>query len=200
MQVFLQTDRLVLRRFTEADVDNLFGLDSDPEVMRFLNGGKPTPRDVIHNEILPRFLHDYNRFAGYGFWAAIEKSTGEFLGWFHFRPSEGSSPDEAELGYRLRKSAWGKGYGTEGSRALIRKGFTESGVQRVVASTMAVNIASRRVMEKAGLTLVRTFHQSWPDLIDGAEQGDVEYALHKADWEQQEAAGRRPRGPSHLLS
>ena len=51
---------------------------------------------------------------------------------------------------------------------------------------MAVNVASRRVMEKAGLRLVRTFHQPWPDHIDGAQHGDVEYALRKADWEQQD--------------
>lgn len=183
MRVYLETDRMVLRRFTEADADNLFDLDSDPDVMRFLNGGKPTPRDVIENEILPRLLHDYERFAGYGRWAAVEKSTGEFLGWFALRPREGGGLDEAELGYRLRKSAWGKGYGTEGSRALINKGFTQLGVQRVFAQTMAVNVASWRVMEKAGLTLVRIFHQSWPDPIDGAEHGEVEYGLHKADWE-----------------
>ncbi len=190
MQVFLETERLVLRRFTEADVENLFDLDGDSEVTRFLTGGKPTPRDVIRNETLPRFLHYYERFEGFGFWAAIEKSTGEFLGWFHFRPQEGSDPDEVELGYRLRRSTWGKGYATEGSRALIRKGFTELGVRRVVASTMAVNVASRRVMEKAGLTLERTFHESWADSIEGAEHGEVEYALTKAGWEQQEAAGR----------
>lgn len=181
MRVYLETDRMVLRRFTEADADNLFDLDSDPDVMRFLNGGKPTPRDVIENEILPRLLHDYERFAGYGRWAAVEKSTGEFLGWFALRPREGGGLDEAELGYRLRKSAWGKGYGTEGSRALINKGFTQLGVQRVFAQTMAVNVASWRVMEKAGLTLVWIFHQSWPDPIDGAEHGEVEYGLHKAD-------------------
>ncbi len=190
MQVFLETERLVLRRFTEADVENLFDLDGDSEVTRFLTGGKPTPRDVIRNETLPRFLHYYERFEGFGFWAAIEKSSGEFLGWFHFRPQEGSGPDEVELGYRLRRSTWGKGYATEGSRALIRKGFTELGVRRVVASTMAVNVASRRVMEKAGLTLERTFHESWADSIEGAEHGEVEYALTKAGWEQQEAAGR----------
>jgi RimJ/RimL family protein N-acetyltransferase len=188
MQIFLETERLVLRRFTEADVDNLFDLDSDPEVMRFLTGGKPTPREVIRNESLPRILHYYERFAGFGFWAAIEKSTGEFLGWFEFRPPEGGGPDEVELGFRLRRSAWGKGYATEGSRALIRKGFTELGVRRVVAQTMAVNTASRRVMEKAGLTLVRTFHQEWPEPIEGAEQGEVEYALTKAAWEQLEAS------------
>ncbi len=187
MQVFLETERLVLRRFTEDDVDNLFTLDSDPDVMHFITGGRTTPRDEIQNDVLPAFLRYYERFAGYGFWAVIEKSTGDFLGWFHFRPPKGGNPDEPELGYRLRKSAWGKGYGTEGSRALIRKGFTEHGVQRVYAETMAVNLASRRVMEKAGLTLVRTFHQEWPYSIEGEEHGDVEYALCKADWERQEA-------------
>ena len=110
---------------------------------------------------MPAFLGYYRIIRAFGFWAAIEKSTGDFLGWFHFRPREGA-PDEVELGYRLRKSAWGKGYATEGSRALIRKGFTESGVQRVVAEAMAANLASRRVMEKAGLTLVRTFRQPLP--------------------------------------
>jgi RimJ/RimL family protein N-acetyltransferase len=57
-------------------------------------------------------------------------------------------------------------------------------VQHVVAETMAVNLASRRVMEKVGLRLVRTFHQPWPDPIAGAEYGDVAYALSKVEWEQ----------------
>ncbi len=202
MQVFLETDRLALRRLTAGDVDHLVELDSDPAVMRFLSGGAPTPRDVIEHEILPRFLRSYERYDGYGVWAAIEKSTGVFLGWFSFRPPAGGGPDEAALGYRLRQSAWGKGYATEGVRALIRKGFTELGVQRVSATTYQDNLASRRVMEKAGLTLVRTyrvtpaelaaagtFHvtsqTTSEDLWDG---DDVEYALRKADWEQQEAA------------
>jgi len=192
VHVFVETPRLVLRRFTMADVDNLVSLDADPDVMHFITGGIPTTRDEIETEILPAFLDYYERYEGYGFWAAIEKPTGQFLGWFHFRPREGASPDEAELGYRLRKSAWGKGYATEGSRALIRKGFTEFGVQRVVAEAMAVNLASRRVMEKAGLTLVRTFHQPWPYPIDGDQFGDVEYALDKAGWQQQDTSAGRP--------
>ena len=190
MQIFLETDRLVLRRFIESDVDNLLDLDGDPEVMRFITGGKPTPRDVIRNETLPRFLNAYERFEGFGVWAAIERSTGEFVGWFEFYPWKDAGPEEVELGYRLRRSAWGKGYAREGSRALIRKGFTELGVRRVVAETMAVNTASRRVMEKAGLRYVRTFHQEWPWRIEGEEHGDVEYALTKADWERREAAER----------
>ncbi len=185
MWVFLETERLLLRRFTESDVANLHDLDGDPEVMRFINGGKPASRYVIRNDTLPRFLRAYERFEGFGVWAAIERSTGEFVGWFEFYPRKDAVPEEVELGYRLRSSAWGKGYATEGSVALIRKGFTELGVQRVVAETMAVNAASRRVMEKAGLRYVRTFHQQWPERIEGDEHGDVEYALTKADWERQ---------------
>ena len=99
-----------------------------------------------------------------------------------------------DLGYRLRKSAWGRGYATEGSRALIARGFTEFGVQRVIAQAMVVNTASRRVMEKAGLKLVRTFHQPWPYPMEADQFGDVEYALDKADWQddQADASGARP--------
>ena len=183
MRADLSGDRaLGIAAFTEDDVDNLVELDSDPDVMHFINGGRPTPRREIESDVLPTFIAYYTRFAGYGFWAAIEKSTGRFLGWFHFRPAKAAHPNEVELGYRLCKSAWGKGYATEGSRALIDKGFAELG-QRVVAFTMVVNVASRRVMEKAGLRFVRTFHQPWPDHIEGEEEGDVEYALLRSEWE-----------------
>jgi RimJ/RimL family protein N-acetyltransferase len=188
MQVFLETQRLVLRRFSMADADNLVRLDADPDVMRFVTDGMPTSREEIENEFLPAFLDYYQRYEGYGFWAVIEKVTGEFLGWFHFRPGKDAAPGVVELGYRLRKSAWGKGYATEGSRALIRKGFTEFGVQRVVAEAMAVNMASRRVMEKASLKLVRTFHRPWPYPVDGGQLRVVEYALDKTDWQQQDEA------------
>jgi RimJ/RimL family protein N-acetyltransferase len=68
---------------------------------------------------------------------------------------------------------------------LLDKAFAELGVDRVVASTMAVNVASKRVMEKAGLRFVRIFHQPWPDRIEGEEEGDVEYALLRSEWEQE---------------
>ena len=108
MQVFLETGRLILRRFTDDDVDLLVELDADPEVMRYINGGEPTSRAEVADEVLPAFLGYYERYPGYGFWAAIEKSTGDFLGWFHFRPKEGGFADEPELGYRLLRSAWGQ--------------------------------------------------------------------------------------------
>jgi RimJ/RimL family protein N-acetyltransferase len=197
VDVFLETDGLVLRRFTADDVENLVELDADPEVMRYINGGRPTPREEIEDEVLPAFLRYYERTAGFGFWAAQERATGAFVGWFHLRPAPESPPGEAELGYRLRRSAWGKGYATEGSRALVDKAFAELGVERVVASTMVVNVASRRVMEKAGLKVVRVFHAEWPERIEGDEHGDVEYALLRSEWEQ--ATGERTapvRGPA----
>jgi RimJ/RimL family protein N-acetyltransferase len=109
-------------------------LDSDPQVMRFLSGGAPTPRDIVQNVILPRFLQYDERFSSYGFWAAIERATDEFLGWFSFVPSEADRV-EIGLGFRLRRTVWGKGYATEGARALVRKAFVELDVQSVVATT-----------------------------------------------------------------
>jgi RimJ/RimL family protein N-acetyltransferase len=149
-----QVDAEPHRRFSVADADNLVSLDADPDVIRFVPGGIPTSREEI-DEYPPAFLGYYRRYEGYGFWAVIEKATGDFLGWFHFRPGKDAAPDEIELGYRLRKSAWGRGYATAGSRALIRKGFTKVGVQRVVAEAMAVNPASppavrRRKIAAAG--------------------------------------------------
>ena len=184
MQVFLETERLVLRRFTEEDVEALVELDSDPEVMRYVTGGIATPREEIENEILPAYLAYYERHAGYGFWAAIEKSTGTFLGWFHFRPAGDDVPDEVELGYRLRRAAWGKGFATEGSRALVQKGFSDLDVRGVVASTLVVHAASRCVLENAGLRFVRVFRADWPYAIEGDEHGDVEYALTRSEWEE----------------
>jgi RimJ/RimL family protein N-acetyltransferase len=76
VHVFLETERLVLRRFTTGDVDNLASLDADPDVMRFVSGGIPTSRDDIETEFLPAFLGYYQRYQAFGFWAAIEKSPG----------------------------------------------------------------------------------------------------------------------------
>jgi shikimate kinase/RimJ/RimL family protein N-acetyltransferase len=180
--VYLATERLVLRRFQESDVDNLVELDSDPRVMRYLTGGKPTPRERIQKRVLPNMINDNDRVPGCGCWAAIEKSTGTFIGWFALHAPEGGSGEEAELGYRLRAEAWGKGYATEGSRAVIHKAFTEHGITRVFAQTMAVNQPSRRVMERLGMTHTRTLHLEWIDPLPGTELGEVEYELTKAHW------------------
>ena len=191
MHVILETPRLVLREFTEDDTGNLFELNSDPEVMRYLTGGRPTPREEIRDQIIPFHLAVYRRLDRLGTWAAQPAATGEFLGWFHFRPGPGTDITNIDLGYRLRRAMWNKGYATEGSRALIRMGFTDLGVKRVFAHTLTVNTASRRVMEKCGLTLVRTTPYEGADVIEGAEHGEVEYALTRPEWEARTAGDDR---------
>lgn len=182
MSFLLRTARLTLRPLRESDVDNLVDLDADPEVMRFIGGGRAKAREVIRDEVLPRMLGYDARPPGYGFWAAESRSADVFLGWFELRPSAEHPPGEVELGYRLHRTSWGMGYATEGAQALVRTGFTDLGVRRVLAQTMTVNSASRRVMAKVGLRLVRTFHDSWHDPVEGAEHGDVEYALTRQEW------------------
>lgn len=148
--IYLRTDRMELREFTLDDVDALAALDSDPEVMRFVSAGVPTPINVIRNEVLPKFMRFYGDGSRLGAWAAVDQDTKEFLGWFHLRPFE-LDPSALDLGYRFVRKAWGRGLATEGSRALIAKGFNDLGAKRIVAKTMRANRGSSRVMEKAGL-------------------------------------------------
>ncbi|MZG04458.1 GNAT family N-acetyltransferase [Streptomyces sp. SID5614] len=179
---FLETDRLVLRPATAADAPDLLALDNDPAVMRYINGGRPTSAGHIRDRTLPRLLHDHAGTGTRGYWIAQEKDTGAFLGWFELRPLTDHDPAVVELGYRLNRAAWGRGYATEGARALVDKGFTDLGVQRVTANTMAVNTGSRRVMEKAGLTFLRAYTEDWPEAIEGSEHGEVEYELTREAW------------------
>ena len=193
MEPELVTERLVLRRFTAADTGNLLTLDGDPEVMRYLEPRVKT-RAQIEADVLPLFLGRHQRYPGFGRWAAEARDGGGFVGWFGLRPVlpiEGAIVDwpdappgggVAEIGYRLRRTAWGQGYATEGTRALVRRAFTELGVREVVATTMTVNTRSRAVMQKAGLRYTRTVHLTWAEPLDGTEQGDVEYRLRREDW------------------
>jgi RimJ/RimL family protein N-acetyltransferase len=171
--VYLQTERLILRRVTEADADDLVALDSDPEVMRYVGGVHPP--EVVRDDILPAWLEYYERGEDFGYWAAVEKSTGGLIGWFHLRP-EHEPPHELEVGYRLKRSAWGKGYATEGTRALISKAFDELGADRVVATADEPNVRSWRVMEKAGMHLVERFVGRDPD---GSTWDGVRYAIDR---------------------
>lgn len=164
----METERLILRPLGQSDVDELHALHADPEVMRFLD-----PEPVEH------FLTD-------SFYAAHEKESGRFVGWFEFKPV---GDGVVELGYRLHRAFWGLGYATEGGKALIDRGFTSGGVQRVVATTMFVNAGSRRVMEKCGLRHVRTFHVDWDEPLPGSEHGEVEYVLTKEEWRNHVADG-----------
>jgi RimJ/RimL family protein N-acetyltransferase len=183
----LATLRLRLRRFSATDAELLVELDSDPEVMRFLSGGAPTPRLVVVENVLPRFRRE-SAEPGLGYWPAFTRPEDEFVGWFSLCRREGGG---AELGYRLKRSAWGRGLATEGSAALIRQAFLSGRIDRVTAVTYEENVASRRVLEKLGMRLVRSFRMSDADVADASydtqsgvrfEGEDVEYALDASDW------------------
>jgi RimJ/RimL family protein N-acetyltransferase len=184
---YLETDRLTLRQFTADDADLLIELDSDPEVMRHLTGGAATPAEEIRELAVPSILAGYERWNGQlGLFAAYERDGDAFIGWFCLRPERDGPRDEAELGYRLRQDAWGKGYATEMSRALLHKGFTELGMQRVWADTMTVNRGSQHVMEKVGMTF--TTDIGVPDdmlAVEGSDQGGVRYEITREQWERE---------------
>ncbi|HET6989001.1 MAG TPA: GNAT family N-acetyltransferase [Kribbella sp.] len=182
--MYLETERLRLRRFGGQDVGALVELDSDPEVMRFLTG-QPTPREEIENVVLPEILKAYGEHPELGTFAAEQKVDGAFIGWFGMQPT--AEPKTVSVGYRLKRTAWGKGYATEGTKALIDKAFGELGMERVVADTMAVNHRSRAVMRRSGLRFARLYHEHFDDPRPGTEFGEVEYAVDRRTWE----AGRR---------
>lgn len=171
---------MVLRRLVPGHLDDFAALDADPEVMRYLTGGTPSTRDEVERYFVG-LLSDRRRPPGHGVFAAEDKVTGGFLGWFALGAT-GGRPENPELGYRLVRSVWGRGLATEGATALVDVGFARLGAERMHAETMAVNRASRRVLEKAGLRYVRTFHLEWDDPIPGTEHGEVEYALTRAQW------------------
>lgn len=148
----LTTPRLSLRRIDDAHLDDLVALDSDPAVMRFINGGTPTPREVYEQSLLERM----KAFADqpYGYAAAYEAER--FVGWFHLRPSV-ADPTVLELGYRLRRDAWGRGLATEGGRALVHYAFDDLEAPAVDACAMPENTASIGVMKKCGMHYAGTF-------------------------------------------
>ena len=187
MSDFVESARLVLRQFTAHDADLLIELDSDPAVMRYLTGGEPTmPAARVRDQVIPSVLRTYERWNGrFGLFAAYEKETGAFIGWFHLRPEPTGPQDEVELGYRLRQDAWGKGYATEGSQALVDKGFLELGVNTVWGETMAVNVASQKVMEKVGMSVVEVLPTP-DDMLDveGAERGGFRFEITREQWER----------------
>jgi len=171
----LQTARMTLTPSTPADCDDFIALEQDPDVMRLLNGGKPVDRATVTPDA-GFFMPTGNES---DVWTARDKAGGAFVGWFCLWP-EGDAL--AELGYRLRRAAWGRGLATEGATALVDWGFSDRHYERIVATTMAINLGSRRVMEKLGMHHLSTEDGEWADPIPGSEQGEVWYELPRADW------------------
>ncbi|MEV4148486.1 GNAT family N-acetyltransferase [Amycolatopsis sp. NPDC049691] len=177
----LHTARLTLVPLADEHLELEYELDSDPEVMRYLTGRASTRAEV--EEAHKRRM---DTAPGFGFWMGFAGE--DFIGWWILRPPHG--PDqpkvegEAELGYRLLRRHWRKGYAKEGSQELIRYGFEELKLNRIFAQTMAVNTPSRATMTSAGLTFARAFTSAaeYDDPIEGAEQGEVEYEITRSHW------------------
>jgi RimJ/RimL family protein N-acetyltransferase len=186
--ILLETERLRLRRFTADDTDRLVALDSDPEVMRHITYGVPTPRATYEDVILPRWFAIYAETPLLGYWAAEDRATGAFLGWFHLRPDR-IDDGEQELGYRFVRGAWGRGLATEGARAVIEHGFARVGAGKISARTLVRNCASQRVMQKCGLAFEKEF--VYPqDVIAGRpehERAAVKYSITRPAWRARRA-------------
>ncbi len=145
---WLETLRLALRDVVPADLDDLFRLDGDPRVMKYVGNGRPLSRDTVVQR-LKRFLRYPTLYPDLGVWRAVRRDTGRYIGWFALNYA-GKSTD-IEIGYRLLPEAWGRGFATEGAQALADYGFDDLGLNRIIGLTHRDNVASQRVLIKAGL-------------------------------------------------
>ena len=186
--IIARSARLVVRKFAPDDLTALVELHNDPVVMLYINNGQPVPAGDVREE-LTAWIDECSTSDDFGCWAMNEGATDQFIGWIHFRPGHGVGELEPELGFRLHRSFWGQGFATEASRTVIDRGFARLPIERVYAHTMSVHRASRRVMEKAGMRMVRMFTADWPVRIPGDEYGDVEYVVTRAEWVTNRAGG-----------
>ena len=173
----LTSERLRLVPVSDAHLPLFIELNSDPEVMRFIRGGPSTPQES-RREWTRRRGPQTDEARGLGYWAGFEGER--FVGWW----SASSFADDLKtsgVGYRLRREAWGRGLATEGGRVMVEQAFRTLSVEKVVASTMSANAASRAVLRKLGMTHVDTCPGARDDRVPGREQGNVVYELARRD-------------------
>jgi RimJ/RimL family protein N-acetyltransferase len=171
----LQTGTITLTPSTPSDAADFMALERDPEVMYFLNGGRAVDHSKDNSDatfFMPRGTEP-------DVWTARHTAGGGFVGWFTLYPE---TAQLAELGYRLKRSEWGRGLATEGAAALVDWGFKSCAYEKVFGSTSAVNHGSRRVMEKIGMRYARAIPFEWPDPFPGSELGEVIYEVTREDW------------------
>ena len=176
----IETDRLLLRRWQDDNLERLVALYGDPRVARFLSlDGRPWPRE--RSEAMFEHFRGQWRERGVGPWAAIDKRNGRWLGQIGLNElPRWPGPDKVEVGWDLHPSVWGQGLATEGALAALGYGFDVVGLERIISTARADNVASRRVMEKCGLAFQEEFtHKgalvAW-------------YAIDRADWQASQVA------------
>lgn len=178
-QAHLRTERLELIPLDEEHLPFLVDLNSDPEVLRFLFTRALTPEET--EERMHRWIRAAKKNEARGKW--IGYAAGEAIGLYMLEPPD-TPPrtDAVELGYRLPKRHWRKGFAKEGSRELLRHAFEDLGFDLVIAQTMAVNEASRATMVSVGMSFVRSFHEDFDEPLAGHTEGEVEYEITRAQW------------------
>lgn len=146
----LRTERLLLRRWRDADLEPFAALNGDPETMRFF----PAPLTREESDAFARHIRDTIESQGWGLWAVEAPGDAEFVGFVGLaRPSfEAHFTPAVEVGWRLAREHWGKGYASEAARAAVAYGFDELGLGEIVSFTSRLNVPSIRVMERIGMT------------------------------------------------
>ncbi|KAH7327239.1 GNAT domain-containing protein [Rhexocercosporidium sp. MPI-PUGE-AT-0058] len=188
-QEILRTKRLELRPLTSQNQQDLFELDSNPAVMKYIGYGKPL--SASDSEIGLSCMLDLAVY-GLGTWTGYVGS--EFVGWWVL--AAGETPDTSTspqvdtqnvvFGLKLLPKFWGRGYAKEGTREIFRHAFQDLGVEQISGDAMAVNKGSRAAMATCGMKYIRTFHNVYPTPPPGIEEGEVEYRITKDDWLSQE--------------
>jgi RimJ/RimL family protein N-acetyltransferase len=174
-----QTNRMTLRRPNWPDVDDVVAMTSDPEVMRYFEDSLPlTPARVLGEE-MPRLMAHNRRNDQLGFWVARDRGNGDFLGWFMMSPVD-ESVRSVKLGYRLRRRAWGKGYGAEGMLQMIEMARAAR-MSTVIATMLGFDGAYRRVMEQAGLRQSRAGSGEATGPIPVVEHWKLVYSLELSE-------------------
>jgi RimJ/RimL family protein N-acetyltransferase len=143
----LETARLLLRPFTLDDTEAFYKLLSDPQILRFTGETPVTNVDAAREILLARPLRDY-AVHGFGRHAAVEKSSGEVVGFCGLKINHDGDID---IGYRFLTRCWGLGYATESAREVMRWGRKELGLPRIVGRVVRDNAASVHVLQKLGL-------------------------------------------------
>jgi ribosomal-protein-alanine N-acetyltransferase len=170
----IETARLRLRMWRDEDLDAYARMCADPEAMRYISGGATRTREQCEATIA-RFVRAWEE-RGYGMWAAEEKETGELIGrvglLYH---ADWPEDHKTEVGWQVDRSRWGRGLATEGALASLRYGFEEARLERIISLAVPRNLASRRVMEKAGLSF--RGERRWRDV------DLVWYAIDRRDWQ-----------------
>ena len=156
----LDSERLCYALMGPQDEDDLFDLDQDPAVMKYINGGKISSREHIQNVMLPRMAEYSNPEKGWGIWKVSLLDSNTFIGWILVRPmyffDEQTAWDDWELGWRFKQSAWGKGYATEAARQVMQALQNHEDVNYFSAIAMPDNAASIGIMKKLGMRYIKT--------------------------------------------